>query len=93
MLQKKYEVDQEPVDGWTLVHIGYGVAAGVTGVPFLITLAGALIWEAAENWKRPETIFKAFPEWTPEVTINIVLDIVTAMFGWGLGAAIAASAR
>lgn len=87
------QVDPNPVDGWTLVHLGYGVAAGVCGAPMLLTLAAALFWEAAENWNRPHPTFNCFPEWTPEVNINILFDIVVALGGWGLGAAIAASAK
>jgi hypothetical protein len=89
---KIHQVDQEPVDGWTLVHAGYGVAAGITGVPILVTLGVALAWEVVENWKRPDVTFDCFPDWTPEVNINIILDVITAMVGWGLGAAIAACA-
>lgn len=91
--QTRYEVDRNPVDGWTLVHAGCGVAAGVTGTPMLLTLAGALIWEAIENSRRPQVAIAALPDWTPEENMNIVVDILVALAGWGVGAIILESAR
>lgn len=84
-----YRVDSKPVDGWTLVHLGCGVATGLLGVPFLLVLAGALFWEAFENWKRPERALKSMPAWTPENDLNVVMDVVAALGGWGVGAALA----
>jgi hypothetical protein len=83
------EVDTKPVDGWTIVHFGVGVAAGVVGLPMLITLAVALFWEAFENWRRPYRTLDWVPDWTPEVNTNILIDIVAALGGWGFGAALA----
>lgn len=88
---QRYDVDTWPVDAWTFVHAGYGLAAGLVGFPFLLTLAFALFWEAFENWKRPETTWEAVPNWTPEVNVNALIDIVVACGGWGVGAAIARS--
>ena len=84
-----YYVDQKAVDPWTLVHAGFGLSAGLVGVPVLLTLAGALLWEALENWKRPKTTIPQVPDWTPEVNLNAVIDILVAMGAWGLGAALA----
>jgi hypothetical protein len=91
--QGRYQVDRNPIDGWTLVHAGYGLAAGVTGVPMLLTLGAALIWEAIENSKRPEVAIAALPDWTPEENMNIVVDIIAALAGWGIGAVIAGVAK
>jgi hypothetical protein len=85
-LQQRHNVDTWLVDWWSLVHLESGIVAGIFGVPFLITLAGALLWEAIENWKRPQVTFKALPQWTPEVDANIFLDIALAMGGWVVGA-------
>ena len=84
--QGTYQVDRAPFDGWTLVHAGYGLAAGVTGVPLVITLAAALFWEAIENSRRPQVAIPALP---PEENMNIVVDILVAVGGWGIGAIIA----
>ena len=91
--QQQYHVDRDPFDGWTLVHAGYGVGAGVTGVPMLLTLAAALIWEAIENSRRPQVAFESIPDWTPEENMNIIVDILAALGGWGLGAALRHAAR
>ena len=86
-LQKyDYEVDTNPVDMWSIVHLGFGVAAGLVGFPFLLTLAGAMFWEAFENWRRPRRTIDALPDWTPEINVNALIDVVAAMAGWGIGA-------
>ena len=86
---KKYDVDTSPVDAWTVVHFGAGLAAGLVGFPLLLTLAAAMFWEAAENWRRPALTSEAFPHWTPEVNTNVLIDVVAAVGGWGFGAALA----
>lgn len=88
-----YYVDQKPVDAWTLVHAGFGLSAGLVGAPMLLTLAGTLFWEALENWRRPRTTFATMPNWTPEVDLNAVVDILVALGAWGVGMALATRKR
>lgn len=45
----KSEQNQAAMDPWTVVHLGFGVAAGMTNVPLSVALLAAVGYEIFEQ--------------------------------------------
>lgn len=67
------EADQDPVDGWTLVHFGSGALLGALGFDFHTTLKLLILWEIIEP--------HIWPGWN-ESPENQVVDVIAGMLGW-----------
>lgn len=80
------ELDRKPVDWWTLVHLAYGTISGYYGVPFMLVMGLALIFESAENWNRPDSTIFGF---NAESNLNIAVDLGVTALGWFVGARLA----
>lgn len=76
--------NQAPMDAWSLVHVGAGVAAGGMRVPFLAWLPATIVYELFEQQleSSPNNVFKASG---PESRVNAVLDVLVALVGWWIG--------
>lgn len=73
-------------DPWTIIHTSYGLWAGLVGIPFWITMGGAVAYEVfeqvAERQPWGQKIFRTSGAETP---INLVSDVLVAAVGWWLG--------
>lgn len=69
------EEDQDPVDGWTLVHFTSGAILGALGVPFIPTLVILIGWEIIEPY--------IWPGWNESIE-NQIVDVIAGMLGWFL---------
>lgn len=69
------EPDQDPVDGWTLVHFASGFGLGFLGLDFGTTLSILILWEIIEP--------HIWPGWN-ESPENQVVDVIAGMLGWAL---------
>jgi len=67
------EADQDPVDGWTLVHFTSGAILGALGFDFETTLKLLILWEIVEP--------HIWPGWN-ESPENQVVDVIAGMLGW-----------
>ena len=69
-----------PVDPWTLVHAGAGLAVGLMGLPLGVAFAGAVAYEALEGpFERAEFGREFFNVSRPESPGNQVADLVVFM--------------
>ncbi|MHA1573242.1 MAG: hypothetical protein ACTSX8_04550 [Alphaproteobacteria bacterium] len=83
---RKSEQNESVIDPWTIVHIGVGLASGLTGVKFGTTLALALGYEVAEQvFESSDVGQKLFKTSGPEIPANAALDVVVYMAAWYLG--------
>lgn len=69
------EPDQDPIDGWTLVHFLSGAFLGAVCLDFWTTLKLLILWEIIEP--------HIWPGWN-ESRINQIMDVIAGMLGWYL---------
>lgn len=67
------EEDQDPVDGWTLVHFTSGAILGALGFDFDTTLVLLILWEIVEP--------HIWPGWNESIE-NQIVDVIAGMLGW-----------
>lgn len=78
-------LNEAPVDGWTAVHAGVGVGAGLVGASLPLSMAGAVAYEVVEyahEWPKGS---KLFGSKRPESAANIAVDLLVFAGGWWLG--------
>ena len=81
--------NRAPLDGWTIVHAGAGVALGMLRVPWWAALTGGAIYEVAEQVvERTESGQRFFRTCGPESVVNVAADLVAYMGGWAGGYAL-----
>ena len=78
------EINGDPIDRWTLGHVGVGVWLGLFRAPWWVALATAIGWELIErpiknNWP---TEWGYYP--TQDTITNSIVDVVAMMTGWGV---------
>lgn len=61
-----------PLDWWSLGHVAVGALGGAVGLSGSQMLGASVAWEIVE-----------YP-FTRETPRNVVADIATFMFGWGI---------
>ena len=83
--RNKAEQNEAVVDPWTAVHLGSGVAAGLIGAPFFISLGAALAYEWVETKGDIES--KIFGMSKPETRANQGADIAVFVAGYMAGRA------
>lgn len=82
----KSEQNRMPVDPWTAVHIGAGLAFGLMNVPRAWAAGAAIGYEVAEQvFERYEWGKTLFATSGPEVISNAVVDTVVFMAAHRLG--------
>jgi hypothetical protein len=75
-----------PVDAWTMVHVGAGVAAGALRVPFGMAMGLAVAYEVVEQGvERTSTGQRFFGSSGPESFINAVVDVGVFALGHLIG--------
>lgn len=69
------------VDGMSLIHLGVGIAMGLFRIPFVVTMAVAVVWEVAEHaLKIQYPHMFMFP--SQDTLANASFDVVCAAIGW-----------
>lgn len=83
---KKSEQNKALVDPWTAVHLGFGLAAGLMGLNFYWSMAGATAYEVVEHQLEKSKVGQElFKTSGPEIFGNAVVDIGIFGLGWYLG--------
>lgn len=78
--------NRAPVDGWTALHFGAGVVAGLAGVRFGPMMGVAVAYEVVEQGvERTEWGQRVFSTRGPESALNVLGDLVSMSVGWGIG--------
>ncbi len=77
-----FEINKSPVDAYTVVHFGAGVAAHRYGINFWTTLAGGFIWDYAIEPVAKETYPSAFPHPSPDAPCHQFIDAIAPAVGW-----------
>lgn len=74
---RKADQGQAPIDPWTLVHIGMGLATGLMNMPAAPTLVAAVAYEVVEHQAQRESWAKTlFQTSGPESLSNAVVDVI-----------------
>jgi hypothetical protein len=82
----KAEQNEALIDPWTVVHVGFGLAAGLMGLNFYWSMAGATAYELIEpHLERTEAGQKFFNTSGPEHIGNAITDLGVFALGWYLG--------
>lgn len=83
---RKADQNKAAIDPWTVVHLGVGLAAGLTGVGIVPTLLGAAAYEVGEQIsERTGAGQKFFQTSGPETAVNVGVDTAVLLLGWWLG--------
>lgn len=82
----KSEQNQAMIDPWSIVHFGFGIAAGMIGVKGTHLVAATVAYEVFEQaFERTEVGQKLFKSLSgPETFPNAAFDVVIAQAGWWL---------
>lgn len=75
------EVNWPMCDRFTLVHFGIGCTYAVLGLPFLVTLVLAVLWELVENPLKAYCPW-IFPHATADTLRNSIGDSLAVCGGW-----------
>jgi hypothetical protein len=67
-------IDEPPFDRWSIIHGGFGVVAGLWGIPFPVVAVITVLWEVFEY------VFHGIGE--GESFDNRVVDVGIAWVGW-----------
>ena len=78
------EINQKPVDRFTLLHGLAGVLARQAGISFELTLILSIGWEFLEP-KLKETYPDQFPNPSIDSNQNKIVDVLAACAGWIIG--------
>ena len=82
----KAEQNQSVLDPWTVVHFGFGLAAGLSGFNFAVSMLGAVAYEVFEQaFERSGRGQRFFKTSGPEITANAVVDVLIFGAGYYLG--------
>lgn len=82
----KAEQNKALIDPWTAVHAGFGLAAGLMGLNFYWSMAGATVYEVVERQlEKSKTGQELFKTSGPEIVGNAIVDIGIFGIGWWLG--------
>lgn len=82
----KSEEDKALIDPWTAVHAGVGLAAGLLGLNFFWSMAGAAAYEVVEHHVQKNKLgHQIFGTHEPEVLGNAITDVGIFGIGWWLG--------
>ena len=82
------EQDKDAVDAWTLVHFGFGVVMGKTGLPLLPTVILLAFYEYIENAYDGAVTKAVFGSTRPESSKNILVDVLIGIAGYYVGRAL-----
>lgn len=74
-----------PLDGWSLVHAGVGVALGAMGVSRRLAIGGALAYEVVEYAHEYPSGSRLFGTKRPESISNAVTDVAVFWLGYVAG--------
>lgn len=86
--RNKSEQNESWIDPWTVVHFGFGLAAGLVNIPFTIAIIGAAGYEIFEQaMERSEWGQEFFQTSGPERPGNVVVDVAIFAVGHVLGTA------
>ena len=77
-------VNLDPVDRWSLLHLGGWYLAGKNGVPPAVALAAILGWEVVENGVK-DNFPELFVHPVHDSRENIIADIAIGLLGYHLG--------
>lgn len=77
------EINVDPVDKFTLLHIAAGVAMRKMGLSLTQTIALSIAWEIAEP-RLKAAVPGMFPYPSPDSPANVFFDNVAVMFGWSM---------
>lgn len=84
---RKADQNAALTDPWTVVHLGSGLACGLTALPFWPVFGLAVGYEVVEHFvERLPAGQRFFKSSEPESFPNAVVDVVTFALGWWLGA-------
>ncbi len=71
------------VDRFTLVHASLGAGYALVGLPFLVTLGLALLWEVVEDPLKA-ALPALFPHATADTLQNATGDVLALLGGWAI---------
>lgn len=73
-------INRDPIDPYTLAHLGAGVAAGALHVPLPVVALAAVAWEVFEKGAK-----RRYPRWfpspSPDSPQNALVDVGVAVAG------------
>jgi hypothetical protein len=72
-------------DGWSLVHVLTGTAAGLVGLGAWLYLAASLTYELVELYHESPSGSRLFGSKRPEDSSNLVADVGLGCLGYALG--------
>lgn len=80
------EQNQAAIDPWTVVHLGAGLAFGLTGISLPTTVIAGVGYEVAEQiFERSDTGQSLFNTSGPENAVNVAVDLAVYFVGWYAG--------
>jgi hypothetical protein len=86
---RRRNMNLEPVDRWTAVHVGVGVLAGLLRVPFRTSMGLAIGYEVLEQAiERTPAGRSFFLSNGPESLLNAVVDVGVFAVGHKIGGAL-----
>ena len=77
-----YKINKSPVDPYTFVHFGSGVAARRYGVSFWETLVTGFIFDYALEPVAKDVVPQIFPHPSQDAPVHKFVDAVTPAIGW-----------
>jgi hypothetical protein len=83
---RKSEQNRTALDPWTAVHLSWGLALGLMGVPLRRALTAAVAYEVAEQvFERRDWGQALFVTSGPETLTNALVDTAVFVVGHTLG--------
>ena len=82
----KSEQNRAVIDPWTVVHFGFGLAAGLMRLPEVPVVAAAVAYEVFERHVETKVSDQNFFKTSgPEIPANAVFDVVVYWMAYRLG--------
>ncbi len=86
LARSKSEQNEAAIDPWTVVHFGFGLASGLMGISWPVTMLAAAAYEVFEQGlERSEFGQDLFETSGPENLPNVVIDLGVYGLGVWLG--------
>ena len=78
------EINGDPIDRFTLAHLGWGAAFGAAGAPWWVALLSSVVWDVLLEPPLKDHFPRIFPNATQDTPQRVATDTAAWMLGWGV---------